>query len=194
MLMSLINMQAASIGAIVMAFPPIFESVLMLIGMLDDRAADRLAGDARLAGRACRSSTRRSALYGTRIVPRIRRVQSLELRSLSIVFEAMSMLRVIVSFGRERLEHYRFRTQGRTAVDARVRLTVQQTLFSLGVDDRDRARHRARARLRRLRTCSSGEITLGELIVLISYIAVGLPAARGDQPDDRAPAPAASCS
>ena len=47
-------------------------------------------------------------IYGTRIVPRIQRVQSLEFRSLSIVFEAMSMLRVIVSFGRERHEHYRF--------------------------------------------------------------------------------------
>ena len=57
-------------------------------------------------------------------MPRIQRVQSLELRSLSIVFEAMSMLRVIVSFGRERHEHRRFMTQGKTAVDARVRLTV----------------------------------------------------------------------
>ena len=43
------------------------------------------------------------------------------------------MLRVIVAFGRERHEHYRFTTQGQTAVDARVRLTVWQTLFSLGV-------------------------------------------------------------
>ena len=32
--MSLINMQSAAIGSIVMAFPPIFESLLMLIGML----------------------------------------------------------------------------------------------------------------------------------------------------------------
>ena len=44
-------------------------------------------------------------------MPRIQRVQSLEFRSLSIVFEAMSMLRVIVSFGRERHEHYRFMTR-----------------------------------------------------------------------------------
>ena len=34
MLMSLINIQASAIGAIVMAFPPMFESLLMLIGML----------------------------------------------------------------------------------------------------------------------------------------------------------------
>ena len=73
-------------------------------------------------------------------MPRLQRVQSLEWRSLSIVHEAMSMLRVIVSFGRERHEHYRFATQGRTAVDARVRLTVRQTLFTLVRHDRDRAR------------------------------------------------------
>ena len=58
-------------------------------------------------------------LYGTRIVPRIQRVQGLEWRSLSIVFEAMSMLRVIVSFGRERHEHYRFREQGERGRRAR---------------------------------------------------------------------------
>ena len=109
-------------------------------------------------------------MYGTRIVPRIRQVQSLEFRSLSIVFEAMSMLRVIVGFGRQRLEHYRFTTQGRTAVEARVRLTVWQTLFSLGVTTAIAlgtalvlgfgAWHVLR-----------GDITLGQLTVLIAYIA-----------------------
>ena len=33
-LMSIINLQAAAVGAIVMSFPPLFESFLMLIGML----------------------------------------------------------------------------------------------------------------------------------------------------------------
>ena len=43
------------------------------------------------------------------------------------------MLRVIVSFGREDYEHRRFREQGETAVDARVELTVRQTVFTLVV-------------------------------------------------------------
>ena len=43
------------------------------------------------------------------------------------------MLRVIVAFGRERHEYRRFREQGEEAVDARVRLTVRQTMFSLVV-------------------------------------------------------------
>ncbi len=43
------------------------------------------------------------------------------------------MLRVIVSFGREDYEHQRFREQGQTAVDERVKLTVSQSLYTLGV-------------------------------------------------------------
>ncbi len=43
------------------------------------------------------------------------------------------MLRVIAAFGRETYEYWRFRNQGQQAVDARVRLTVRQTAFSLAV-------------------------------------------------------------
>ncbi len=168
MLMSLINTQASALGSIVMSFPPLFESFLMLIGMLI--IALLIDWQVTLVSLVCVPFLYYAiGLYGTRIVPRIQRVQSLELRSLSIVFEAMSMLRVIVSFGRERLEHYRFTTQGKTAVDARVRLTVHQTLFSLGV-----------ATAIALGTAIvlgfgayhvlKGYISLGELIVLISYI------------------------
>ena len=109
-------------------------------------------------------------MYGTRIVPRIQQVQSLEFRSLSIVFEAMSMLRVIVGFGRQRLEHYRFTTQGRTAVEARVRLTVRQTLFSLGVTTAI-ALGTALVLGFGAWHVLQGDITLGQLTVLIAYIA-----------------------
>jgi ATP-binding cassette subfamily B protein len=169
MLMSLINMQSAAIGSIVMAFPPMFESLLMLIGMLT--IALLIDWQVTLVSLVCLPVIYWAlGMYGTRIVPRIRQVQQLEFRSLSIVFEAMSMLRVIVGFGRQRLEHYRFTTQGRTAVEARVRLTVWQTLFSLGVTTAIAlgtalvlgfgAWHVLR-----------GDITLGQLTILIAYIA-----------------------
>jgi ATP-binding cassette subfamily B protein len=169
MLMGLINMQSAAIGSIVMAFPPMFESLLMLIGMLT--IALLIDWQVTLVSLVCVPMIYWAlGMYGTRIVPRIRQVQGLEFRSLSIVFEAMSMLRVIVGFGRQRLEHYRFTTQGRTAVEARVRLTVWQTLFSLGVTTAIAlgtslvlgfgAWHVLR-----------GDITLGQLTVLIAYIA-----------------------
>jgi ATP-binding cassette subfamily B protein len=169
MLMNIINNQASAIGGIVMAFPPLLESLLMLIGMLT--IALLIDWQVTLVSLVCVPFIYWAlGMYGTRIVPRIRQVMGLEFRSLSIVFEAMAMLRVIVGFGRQRLEHYRFTTQGRTAVDARVRLTVWQTLFSLGVTTAIAlgtalvlgfgAWHVLR-----------GDITLGQLTVLIAYIA-----------------------
>ena len=169
MLMGLVNQQAASLGAIVMSFPPMFESALMLLGMLT--IALLIDWQVTLVSLVCVPFIYWAiGLYGTRIVPRIQRVQSLELRSLSIVFEAMTMLRVITSFGRRRLEHYRFLTQGRTAVDARVRLTVHQTMFSLGVSTAI-ALGTAIVLGFGAYHVLEGYITLGELIVLISYIA-----------------------
>jgi ATP-binding cassette subfamily B protein/subfamily B ATP-binding cassette protein MsbA len=168
MLMGLINNQASALGAIVMSFPPIAESILMLIGMLI--IALLIDWQVTLVSLVCIPFLYWAiGLYGTRIVPRIQRVQSLELRSLSIVFEAMTMLRVIVSFGRRRLEHYRFTTQGRTAVDARVRLTVFQTMFSLGVSTAI-ALGTAIVLGFGAYHVLQGKITLGEMTVLISYI------------------------
>ena len=53
---------------------------------------------------------------------------------LAIIHETISMLRVIVAFGRERHEHQRFRDQAQRAVDARLGITVRQTVFSLAVN------------------------------------------------------------
>jgi ATP-binding cassette subfamily B protein/subfamily B ATP-binding cassette protein MsbA len=168
-LMSIINLQASAVGAIVMSFPPLFESFLMLIGMLI--IALFIDWQVTLVSLlAVPMIYWALAMYGTRIVPRVVKVQQLEWRSLSIVFEAMSMLRVIVSFGRERHEHRRFMTQGKTAVDARVRLTVWQTLFSLGVATATAAGTAAVLGFGAYHVLE-GKITLGELTVLIFYIA-----------------------
>src|SRR5438552_3482643 len=110
-LMSRINLQAASLGAVVMAFPPLAQSGLTLIGMLT--IALFIDWQVTLVSMVAVPFIYYSlGVYGTRIVPRIRRVQGLEWTSLSIVFEMMSMLRVVVSFGRERHEQRRFRDQG----------------------------------------------------------------------------------
>jgi ATP-binding cassette, subfamily B, bacterial len=168
-LMSIINLQASAVGAIVMSFPPLFESFLMLIGMLI--IALFIDWQVTLISLlAVPMIYWALAMYGTRIVPRVIKVQQLEWRSLSIVFEAMSMLRVIVSFGREKHEHRRFMTQGKTAVDARVRLTVWQTLFSLGVATATAAGTAAVLGFGAYHVLQ-GKITLGELTVLIYYIA-----------------------
>ncbi len=168
-LMNQINMQAAAIGAIVVAFPPIFQALLTLIGMfvITVLIAWQVALVSLVAVPIIWYSL---GLYGSRIVPRLQRVQSLEWESLSIVHEAMSMLRVIVTFGREKHESRRFRSQGETAVEERVKLTVRQTLFSLAVT--------SATALGTGLVLGVGawlvirkEITLGELLVLIAYVA-----------------------
>jgi ATP-binding cassette subfamily B protein len=167
-LMSQINNQAASVGNIVMAFPPIIESILVLSGMLV--IAMFIDWQVTLVSLCVVPLLYLSfGLYGTRIVPQLQKVQRLEWRSLSIVNEAMSMLRVIVSFGREDYEHRRFRAQGKAAVDERVKLTFSQSLYTLGVQTATAAG-----------TCivfglgawhvHQGTMPLGGLIVLMSYI------------------------
>ena len=79
------------------------------------------------------------------------------------------MLRVIVSFGREGYEHKRFREQGQTAVDERVKLTVSQSLYTLGVQTASAFGISLVMGLGAWHVIE-GKISIGELIVLITYI------------------------
>jgi ATP-binding cassette subfamily B protein len=167
-LMSQINLQAAAVGTIVMVIPPIAEALLTLIGML----VISLFIDWQIALVALIVLPFlfwSFNLYGRRIVPRLQRVQKLEWDSLSIVNEAMAMLRVIVSFGREDYEHDRFRAQGKTAVDERVKLTVSQSLYTLGVQTASALGISIVMGLGAWHVIQ-GKISIGELIILITYI------------------------
>jgi ABC-type multidrug transport system fused ATPase/permease subunit len=167
-LMSQINNQAAAVGNIVMVVPPIAESLLTLIGMFI--IATLIDWQLALLSLIVLPLLYWSfGLYGKRIVPRLQRVQQLEWQSLSIVHEAMSMLRVIVTFGREEYEHQRFREQGQTAVDERVKLTVSQSLYTLGVQTTTVAGTSLILGVGAWHVMQ-GKITIGELIVLMTYI------------------------
>jgi ATP-binding cassette, subfamily B, bacterial len=167
-LMSQINNQAAAVGTIVMVVPPIAESLLTLVGMFV--IATLIDWQLALLSLIVVPLLFWSfGLYGKRIVPRLQRVQQLEWQSLSIVHEAMSMLRVIVTFGREEHEHQRFREQGQTAVDERVKLTVSQSLYTLGVQTTTVAGTSLILGVGAWHVMQ-GKITIGELIVLMTYI------------------------
>jgi len=167
-LMSQINTQAAAVGNIVMVVPPIAESLLTLVGMLV--IATLIDWQLALLSLIVIPLLYWSfGLYGRRIVPRLQKVQSLEWRSLSIVHESMAMLRVIVTFGREDYEHRRFREQGQTAVDERVKLTVSQSLYTLGVQTTTAAGISLVLGLGAWHVIQ-GKISLGELIVMMTYI------------------------
>jgi ABC-type multidrug transport system fused ATPase/permease subunit len=167
-LMSQINLQAASVGNVVMVIPPLLEAGLTLVGMF----VISMLIDweiALLAMLVLPFLFWSFNVYGRRIVPRLQRVQKLEWQSLSIVNEAMAMLRVIVSFGREDYEHKRFREQGQTAVDERVKLTVSQSLYTLGVQTASAAGISLVMGLGAWHVIQ-GKISIGELIVLLTYI------------------------
>src|SRR5437867_2793444 len=89
---------------------------------------------------------------------------------MSIVFEAVAMLRVIAAFARERYEFRRFRSQGETAADARVNLTVKQTLFSLVVNTWTAAGTALVLGFGAWHVLQ-GQLSVGELLVFLSYIA-----------------------
>jgi ABC-type multidrug transport system fused ATPase/permease subunit len=168
-LMSRINNEASLLGSIVMGLPPLVESLLTLVGMaviaflIDWQVALISLSAVPLVYYAL-------GMYGKRVVPRLQEALALEWRSVSIIHEAMSMLRVIVSFGRERYEHGRFRAQGREAVDVRVQVTVRQTAFTLGVQTAT-AVGTALVFFFGFRAVFQHELTIGGLVVLLSYIA-----------------------
>src|SRR5438552_11925999 len=133
MLIYAVNYQADAAAQLVVTVSPLAQSALTLLGMF----WITFQIDAQLA---LLSLVIVPVLYYSvthyieHIQSRIFEVKGMEADTLSIIHEAFSMLRVIVAFGREGYEFRRFRRQGERAVDARVNLTVRQTLFSLIVN------------------------------------------------------------
>jgi ATP-binding cassette subfamily B protein len=168
-MMGRINYAAASVGNVVMAFPPMLQAGLSLVGMfaISLWIEWHLALISLIVVPLLYYS---AGLYGKRVIPRLERVQGLEWQSLSIVHESMAMLRVIVSFGREQYEFKRFREQGQQAVDERVKLTVRQTMFTLLVNTITAA-GTAFVLGYGFYLVLDGRIEIGKLIVLMSYVA-----------------------
>ncbi len=167
-LMSQINTQASAVGNIVMVVPPIAEAAVTLVGMLVIAAL--VDWELALLSLIVIPFLYWSfGVYGRRVVPRLQRVQELEWRSLSIVHEAMAMLRVIVTFGREGHEHRKFKEQGQSAVDERVKLTVSQSVYTLGVQTATAAGGSLIMGVGSWHVMQ-GKLSVGELIVLLTYI------------------------
>jgi ABC-type multidrug transport system fused ATPase/permease subunit len=133
MLIYCINAQADAAARLVMAVPPLAQSCLTLLGMLwvTYLVHPTLALLSLTVMPVLYCSVR---FYMNRIQRRLEEVKAMEGESLSIIHEALSMLRVIVAFGREDHEHRRFRSQGEKTIQGRIRVTVWQTLFSLVVN------------------------------------------------------------
>ena len=168
-LMYRINNQASAMGAIAVAVPPLGQAAATLVGMFIVTYTIN-AELALLALTVVPFIYYSIGYYATRIQPRLVSVRGLEGQSLSIVHESMAMLRVVVAFGREQHEYRRFRSQAEEAVHARIGLTVRQTLFSLAVN-LITAGGTALVLWFGAHQVLRGELTVGELLVVLSYIA-----------------------
>jgi ABC-type multidrug transport system fused ATPase/permease subunit len=107
--------------------------------------------------------------YAKNIQGPLYKVRSMEGETLSIIHEAISMLRVIVAFGRETHEFNRFREQGARAVAARVNLTVRQSLFSLTVNTTTAVGSAIVLGMGAYHVLL-GRLTVGELLIVIAYV------------------------
>ncbi len=128
-----INNLGTSAAGLVMAVPPIAQAALMLGGML----WVSLTIDATLTLLALSVVPLiyyAIGYYMAHIQRRLNRVKGMEAESLSMIHEAMQMLRVVTAFGREHYEFRRFRDHGERTVSERISVTVQQTAFSLFVN------------------------------------------------------------
>src|SRR6266852_2429457 len=99
--MTQINLMPDQAGDLMVGLPPLVQSGVTLIGMF----AIAIELDpvlALLALTVVPVIYYSIGLYAARIVPRLQQVRGLEWQTLSIIFEAMAMLRVIAAFARER--------------------------------------------------------------------------------------------
>jgi ABC-type multidrug transport system fused ATPase/permease subunit len=168
-LMFQITICADSVGQVTIAIPPLAQALVTLVGMF--LVAYKIDPQLALVSLGVVPFIYYSVGYYTkRIEPHLTRVRDLEGQTLSIVHEAMSMLRVVKAFGREHHEFGKFRAQGETAVQARVSVTTRQTLFSLAVNTLTAAGTALVLALGALHVIDK-RLTVGELLVVMGYIA-----------------------
>ena len=163
-----INYQGHAAAGVVLAAQPITQSVITLIGMLT--IVFRINVTLALITLGVVPFLYYSVgYYATHIRGHLRKVKRMEAISLSIIHEAMAMLRVIVAFGRERHEYARFRRQGEQAVTARIGVTVRQTVFSLTINTISAVGHAAVLGYGAYQAYV-GRLSTGELLVILSYV------------------------
>ena len=167
-LIFIINSQGESVSRLIMTIPPVAQSLITLTGVvilswrIDHQLTVIALSIAPLLGIA-------THYYMKNVQPRLLEVRSLEGDALAIIHEAITMMRVIVAFGRERFEQQRYREQGEKAAVARIDITVRQALFSLlvaAIIGGGTALVMALGFSKALQ----GTITIGSLLVIIAYI------------------------
>ncbi len=162
------NYIAHEAGSAVTVFIPLGQAALTLIGMfiITYRLGPSLALSATVVLPFLVTAMR---YYGRRIEPELLKVRELEGDSMAIVHEKLSIIKVVNSFARERYEHARFRAQAKEGLDQRVRVTVRQTMYSLGVA-LIMAFGTAVVLVIGAHSVINQQLTVGELLVVVAYL------------------------
>jgi ATP-binding cassette subfamily B protein len=168
MVIYVINSMAGAPTGLVMALLPLVQNMLTLAGMF--WISYRLNANLALLSLVVVPFLYYSVgYYTTHIRERLMTVKGMEGETLSIIHEAVSMLRVIVAFGREGHEYQRFREQGKRAIGARIRVTVRQAVFSLAVNTTT-AIGTAVVLGYGTYLALGKQLTVGELLIVVAYI------------------------
>jgi ABC-type multidrug transport system fused ATPase/permease subunit len=168
-LMYAINFEAAAAGTLILSLQPLAQAALTLVGMvwISFRIDSALALLSMTVVPLLYWAIRH---YATHIQQRLMQVKCMEADCLSVVHDAVSMLPVITAFQREDHELERFRKKTGHSIDARVDVTVRQTLFSLAVTTTTAIGTAMVLGLGAYHAIQ-GSITAGDLLVVLAYIA-----------------------
>jgi ATP-binding cassette subfamily B protein/subfamily B ATP-binding cassette protein MsbA len=109
-------------------------------------------------------------VYSKRFATRVEEVQRMEGESMSIIQEVLGGLRIVKAFTREKHEHERFVSQGRSAAEARISLTNQQVIHSMVVGLITAGGTSLVLGIGAYQVLN-GALTLGELLVILAYLA-----------------------
>lgn len=169
MLIYMINSQGDAPSGLIMTIPMLAESLLTLVGMF--WISWKMDWQLALLSLAVVPFLYYSVgYYATHIQEKLQKVRTLEAESLSVIHESISMMRVIIAFGREDHEYHRFRDQTATAVGERVKITVRQTIFSLVVNMTTAVGSAGVLGLGAYHVMQN-KLSIGDLLVVIAYIA-----------------------
>jgi ATP-binding cassette subfamily B protein len=109
-------------------------------------------------------------MYNRRMRPRYREARDLESNAIQVVQEVLAAFRVVKAFGREDSEQDRFVSRSQKGMRTRVRLAFSEGFFSLVVN-LTTAVGTAAVLFIGIRNVQSGVLTLGELLVVLAYVA-----------------------
>jgi len=165
-----INGQGGAVAGLLLAIPPLLQSALTLVGMF--WVSFRINSTLALLSLSVVPLIYYAVwYYMARIQQRLYHVRQMEGASLQMIHEVIQMLRVVIAFGRESYEYARFRGQAEKTLDERVNVTVQQTAFTLAVNT-STALGTGLVLLAGSYYALDGRLTVGELLVVLSYIAM----------------------